>query len=157
MTNPNGPPDPPVPTTQAEPPDLTEFDGEFEAARPIDNSKVPDGQYHVRVHDVTLGYSRKDDPMLSWEFVVLSGEHVNRHIFKHTVITKKSLGFVKGDLKTFGLELKRLSELHHRLDELIGHTLEITVRTKDEYTDVIFNQWIQVPVLEAGQSDDVAF
>jgi hypothetical protein len=157
MTDSTIPTTPQTPRTHAEPPDLTGLDGEFEAVRPIDNSKVPDGQYLVRVHHVRLGYSRKDDPMLSWDFIVLSGELADRHVFKNTVITKKSLGFVKGDLEKFGLELKRLSELQNYLDELKGRRLEITVRTKDEYTDVIFDKLIDAADPDMLESDDDPF
>jgi hypothetical protein len=146
--------------TPAEPPDLTdltEFDGDYAAAKPPDNGEVPDGKYGVRVQSVTLGRSQKGDAMLTYDLVVMTGPYARRHIFKNAVITKASLPLVKGDLKTLGLVLRRFSELPNHLDELVGRTLEVTKRTKDEYTNVYFNKRIQVPAQEAGRSKDVPF
>ncbi len=137
--------DPPAPYDAPAPLDLSAFDEEYDAVEPADNDEVPDGKYQVRVQRVKLDRSQKGDPMLKWDLVVLSGQHANRHIFKNAVITQASLPFVKGDLKTLGLEVPRFSELPHHLDELLDLTLEVTKRTKGEYSNVYFNKRIQVP------------
>lgn len=137
--------DPPAPYDAPAPLDLSAFDEEYDAVEPADNDEVPDGKYQVRVQRVKLDRSQKGDPMLKWDLVVLSGQHANRHVFKNAVITQASLPFVKGDLKTLGLEVPRFSELPRHLDELLDLTLEVTKRTKGEYTNVYFNKRIQVP------------
>jgi hypothetical protein len=157
MTESSSPIDPQTSPKQAEPPDLSEFDDEYAAVKPADNGEVPDGRYQVRVQSVKIDYSKNNQKMLRWDLVVIAGTHARRHIFKNAVITDASLPFVKGDLKTLGLKLKKLSELPNHLDELVGRTLEVTKRTKDEYTNVYFNKRIQAPAPEAGQSDDVPF
>jgi len=141
----------------ATPVDLSTFDEEYDAAEPADTDEVPDGKYQVRVQRVKLDRSQKGDPMLKWDLVVLSGQHANRHIFKNAVITQASLPFVKGDLKTLGLETLRFSELPQHLEELLDLTLEVTKRTKGEYANVYFNKRIQVPAGEAVPSDNVPF
>lgn len=157
MTASNGPSDPQVPSTRATP-DLSEFDEEYAAAKPADNGEVPDGRYHARLQGAQLGRSQKGDPMITYDLVVLSGPHAKRHIFKNAVITDASLPFVKADLKTLGLKLKKLSDLPNHLDEVVGRTLEITKRTKDGgYTNIYFNKLIPTTVPEAEQSDDVPF
>jgi len=138
--------DPPPPYEAPPAPlDLSAFDEEYDAVEPADNDEVPDGKYQVRVQRVKLDRSQKGDPMLKWDLVVLSGQHASRHIFKNAVITQASLPFVKGDLKTLGLEVPRFSELPRHLDELLDLTLEVTKRTKGEYSNVYFNKRIQVP------------
>ena len=140
--------------TPAEPPDLTdltEFDGDYAAAKPPDNGEVPDGKYGVRVQSVTLGRSQKGDAMLTYDLVVMTGPYARRHIFKNAVITQASLPYVKGDLKTLGMVLGKFSDLPQHLPELLDKTLQITKRTKDEFANVYFNKVIAIP---AGVNDD---
>ena len=137
--------------------DLSEFDDDFSSAEAPSFDEVPDGKYQVRIDAVRLDRSQKGDPMLKWDLVVLSGQHTGRHIFKNAVITQASLPFVKGDLKTLGLELPKFSELPNHLESLLDLTLEVTKRTKGEYTNVYFNRRIQVPAGEPIPDGDVPF
>ncbi|HMQ16254.1 MAG TPA: DUF669 domain-containing protein [Phycisphaerae bacterium] len=157
MTDSGTPFDPQTPSPYAAPPDLSAFDDEYGTVQPADSDEVPDGKYQARVHAVKLDRSQKGDPMLKWDLIVLSGQHTGRHIFKNAVITQASLPFVKGDLKTLGLELPKLSELPNHLDQLLDHALEVTKRTKGEYTNVYFNKRIQVPAGEAAPCGGVPF
>ncbi|MBU0616547.1 MAG: DUF669 domain-containing protein [Planctomycetes bacterium] len=157
MNDASTPFDPQAQSPYAAPPDLSAFDEEYNTVDPADNDEVPDGKYQVRVQRVKLERSQKGDPMLKWDLVVLSGPHANRHIFKNAVITQASLKFVKADLKTLGLELPRFSELPNHLQQLLDHALEVTKRTKDEYTNVYFNKRIQVPAGEPIPEGDIPF
>lgn len=137
-TNDNGfaPDDTPV--------DLSAFDEEFSAAETPSIEGVPDGKYQARIDTVRLDRSQKGDPMIRWDLIVIAGQHTGRHIFKNSVITPSSLPYVKGDLKTLGMELAKFSELGNRLDELLDATLEVTKRTRGEYTNVYFNKRIKI-------------
>ena len=66
------------------------------------------------------------------------------------MITQASLPYVKGDLKTLGLELAKFSELAGRLDELLDKTLEVTKRTRGEYTNVYFNRRLNIAAAPSG-------
>ena len=76
-----------------------------------------------------------------------------------SVITPAALPFVKGDLKTVGLELAKFSDLAGRLEELLDVTLEVTKRTRGEYTNVYFNKRIQIPADAASRpsADETPF
>ncbi len=124
--------------------DLSEFDDDFSSAEAPSFDEVPDGKYQARIETVRLDRSQKGDPMIRWDLVVIAGQHADRHIFKNSVITPAALPFVKGDLKTLGLELAKFSDLAGRLDELLDVTLEVTKRTRGEYTNVYFNKRIQI-------------
>ncbi|MBX3387188.1 MAG: DUF669 domain-containing protein [Phycisphaeraceae bacterium] len=137
----------------AAPADLSAFDADYDEAEAPSQANVPDGKYQVRVQRVELGRSQAGDPMLKWDLLVLSGTHAGRHIFKNSVITHRSLPFVKGDLQTLGVELPKFSDLPHHLDALLDQTLEVTQRTKGDYTNVYFNRRITVP---AGAANDAA-
>jgi len=139
--------------------DLSEFDDDFSSAEAPSFDEVPDGKYQVRIDAVRLDRSQKGDPMIKWDLIVIAGQHSGRHIFKNSVITPAALPFVKGDLKTLGLELAKFSDLAGRLEDLLDATLEITKRTRGEYTNVYFNKRIQIAGDAASQpsADEVPF
>ena len=131
--------------------DLSAFDEEFSSADAPDFDEVPDGKYQVRVESVRLERSSKGDPMIRWDLVIISGAQAGRHIFKNSVITAAALPFVKGDLHTLGLELTKFSELSERLEELLDVTLEISQRTRGEYTNVYFNRRLDLAAAEGSR------
>lgn len=135
-------------------PDLSEFDDDYDAAKPADNSEVPDGKYQARVQNVKLDYTKNKKRILRWDLVVIAGKHAHRHIFKNAVITDASLPFIKGDLKTLGLTLKKFSQLPNHMDKIVGRALEITKRTKDKYTNVYFNKLIPASGGMPSRSDE---
>lgn len=124
---------------------LSRFDRAFESAATVTRNDLPDGKYSVRVERVTLETSRKGDPMLRWDLIVLAGAFAGRHVFKNAVITDATLMYVKSDLKLLGLELGRLSDLPVRLEELLDQQLEISRRTRGEHTNVYFNKLLPPP------------
>lgn len=132
--------------------DLSSFDGEFETADAPSYDEVPDGKYQVKIQTAKLESSQKGDPMIKFDLVVISGSQAGRHIFKNSVITQASLPYVKGDLKTLGLELAKFSELAGRLDELLDKTLEVTKRTRGDYSNVYFNRRLNIEFLRRMES-----
>jgi len=127
------------------PADLSAFDEDYDEVEAPSYADLPDGKYQVRVESVRVAQSQNGDPMLKWDFLVLSGEFAGRHLFKNAVITHKSLPFVKGDLQTLGVRLARFSDLPNHLGALLDKTLEVTQRTKGEYTNLYINRCITVP------------
>lgn len=125
--------------------DLSAFDDDFEAAEVPDFEEVPDGKYQVTIKKAQLVESNAGDPMIKWDLIVISGAQEGRHIFKNAVITRKSMPFVKGDLTKLGLQLKRISDLPQHMPEVLDRKLEITVRTKGEFTNVYFNRVLAIP------------
>jgi len=136
---------------------LAAFDEEYEQAEAPDFDEVPDGKYQVRIESVRLTESQKHDPMIKWDLLVISGQFEGRHIFKNSVITPASLPFVKGDLKTLGVQLPKFSDLPHRLEELLDKRLQVTKRTKDEFTNVYFNRLLAIPAGGGLQGEPAPF
>jgi hypothetical protein len=130
--------------------DLSSFDDEFETAEAPSYEEVPDGKYQVNIESVKLESSQKGDPMIKFDLEVISGSQAGRHIFKNSVITQASLPYVKGDLKTLGLELAKFSELAGRLEELLDKKLEVTKRTRGDYTNVYFNRRLNIAAAPSG-------
>lgn len=124
--------------------DLSAFDDDFSSAEAPSFDEVPDGKYQARIDSVRLANSQKGDPMIKWDLIVLSGPQAGRHIFKNSVITPAAMPFVKGDLKTLGLELAKFSDLPSHLESLLDITLEVTKRTRGDFANVYFNRRFQI-------------
>ncbi|MFN9985821.1 MAG: DUF669 domain-containing protein [Pirellula sp.] len=132
--------------------DLSSFDEEFDSVEVASQEEVPDGKYQARIDSVRLDSSQKGDPMIKWGLRILSGAQAGRYIFKNSVITQSSLPYVKGDLKTLGMELAKFSGLAERLEELLDVTLEVTKRTRGDYTNVYFNRRIRIAAVSTGEN-----
>jgi hypothetical protein len=124
---------------------LAAFDQEYEQAEAPNFDEVPDGKYQVRIEAVRMAESQKHDPMIKWDLIVISGQFEGRHIFKNSVVTQASLPFVKGDLKTLGVQLPKFSDLPNHLEGLLDKRLQVTKKTKDEFTNVYFNKLLAIP------------
>lgn len=134
--------------------DLSSFDDEFATAEAPAFDEVPDGKYQVRIDSVRLESSQKGDPMIKWDLIILSGSQAGRRMFRNSVITAASLPYVKGDLKTLGLALTKFSELKGRLEELLDLTVEVTKRTKGDYSNVYFNRRIEIAITTSSNRGD---
>lgn len=129
-----------------EPIDLAQFDSEFRNEAAEDRGtfeSVPDGKYQVAVEKVELTHSSTGNPMLKWTLRILAPQCVNRLIWRNSVFTVNTLKFVKTDLMLCGLNLEKLSDLPHHLNQLLDVKLEITKRTRGEHENVYFNRRLE--------------
>jgi len=133
--------------------DLSSFDEDYAAAEAPEHDELPDGKYQVTVNKAQLAESNAGDPMIKWDLVVISGNHEGRHIFKNSVISKKSMPYVKADLLLLGLQLQLISELPRYLPELLDKKLEVTVRTKEKYKNIYFNRLLTIPGRPVSPAD----
>jgi len=128
--------------------DLTQFDDEFEAAEVAerDFDDVPDGKYQVNVEKVELTRAKSSgNPLLKWALRVLGPQHRGRMLFRNNVlVSADNIKWLKTDLHTCGLELRKLSDLPANLDRLLDVKLEVTKRTNGENTNVYLNKRIVV-------------
>jgi hypothetical protein len=138
--------------------DLSQFDDEFrkQTSEPGPKPKaLPDGRYEVIVENFEIGESRTSgSPMVKWTFRVTNpAAFANRMLWKNTVINQKTMGIIKADLQTCGLEIDGLSELPRRQGELLDVPLEITKRTDGQWENVYLNRRMDQDLPE----DDVPF
>ena len=134
-------------TTQnpVDPMDLSQWDEEYAATEVEPNrfDDVPDGKYQVKVEKVEMARTQNDHPMLKWQLRVLGPQHRDRMMFHNNVMaSKENIKFLKADLLTCGLELAKLSDLPNRLAELLDVGLEVTKKTRGEFSNVYFNKRI---------------
>jgi hypothetical protein len=138
--------------------DLSRFDDDY-AAAPVEreNDPIPDGKYQVSIHKVELARSRQtDQPMLKWQLKIIAPKYVGRLIFRNNMLASaENIKWLKQDLFTCGLELAKLSELPDRLTDLLDVGLEVTVKTKGEYSNVFLNRRLDMATASAAAEMDM--
>ena len=126
--------------------DLAQFDEDFAGANIQDREfeSVPDGTYQANVKKVELTRSKSSEtPMLKWTLEILAPKYNGRLLFRNNMIeTPENIKWLKTDLHTCGLDLKKLSDLPANLEKLLDVKLEVTKRTRGEYENVFFNRRI---------------
>ncbi|HPQ70610.1 MAG TPA: DUF669 domain-containing protein [bacterium] len=133
--------------------DLAALDDDYAAAEvePNQFDDLPDGKYQAKVEKVEMGNTQNGAPMLKWQLRVLGPQHRGRMLFRNSVMASRdNLKYLKADLLLCGLELAKLSDLPNRLNELLDVGLEVTKRTRGEYSNIYFNKRI---VLENPDGD----
>lgn len=104
-----------------------------------DYKEVPFGEYEVCIDKMELGKSKKEDPMVTIWFKILSGEYKNSRLFFNQVITQ---GFqihnVNELLRSFdtGIEIKfekysQYGQLLMDVHEAIDGNLEYAIKYED--------------------------
>jgi hypothetical protein len=126
--------------------DLAQFDGSYGSEQVEERGEfdsVPDGKYQVSVEKVELGRAHTSgNPMLKWTLRIIAPTCVGRMLWRNSVITAKTLKFIKTDLHICGLDLEKLSDLPNHLVDLLCVKLEVTQRTKGENENIYFNRRI---------------
>jgi hypothetical protein len=120
--------------------DLTHFD---DAYRKVDAGSllVPDGTYAAEIESAELGSAKSSgNPLLKYRVRVLTSEHSGKVLFKNRAITDKTLGYVKEELETLGLELGKFSDLDEHLPRLSGKQVEIVVKSNGADTNIYFQR-----------------
>jgi hypothetical protein len=134
--------------------DLSQFDGGFrneQVDTRADFDSVPDGKYQVNVEKVELTETHTSgNPMLKWSLRIIAPQQVNRLMWRNSVITAKTLKFLKTDLHVCGLDLERLSDLPNHLERLLDVKLEVTKRTKGDNENIYFNRRIETAAGASG-------
>ena len=134
--------------------DLSQFDGGFrneQVDTRADFDSVPDGKYQVNVEKVELTETHTSgNPMLKWTLRIIAPQQVNRLLWRNSVITPKTLKFLKTDLHVCGLDLERLSDLPNHLGRLLDVKLEVTKRTKGDNENIYFNRRIDIAAAANG-------
>jgi Protein of unknown function (DUF669) len=109
-----------------------------------DYETVPDGKYQVIVERVELTRTLKGDPILKWELRILGPKHEGRRLWRNNVLGgPENIRWLKKDLYSCDLRLPRLSELPANLDRLLDIQLEVTKRTKGDYSSVYINRRVK--------------
>ena len=140
---------------------LAQFDKEWAEAE-VRNDKnfeqVPDGKYQVVVDEVEIVESKAGNLQLKWQFAVFNGSHKGRKLWKYNGLEKSDhIEYLKKDIATAGLEIAKLSDLPGNLKYLLDQVLEITVKTKGDFTNIYINKSLNDEVVKEVDDDDLPF
>lgn len=129
--------------------DLSRWQSDYETA-PAERdasvaTEVPDGTHQAQICRVELKESKTNaNPMLEFELDLL-GNYAGRKLWKRCMLTNPdNIKYLKADLYTCGVKIPNINDLNDEgvLAMLIGVTLEITKKTKGEFSNVYFNKRI---------------
>ncbi|MFH1682039.1 MAG: DUF669 domain-containing protein [Candidatus Eisenbacteria bacterium] len=142
--------------------DLSAYDRQFSDAelQESDFEEIEDGKYQVRVDRVEIVRARTSGNLqLKWTLKVLAPRFEGRFLWRYNQFaTRENLSWLKTDLHTCGLTVENLSTLPGHLDELLDITLEVTKKTKGEFSNIYFNRRIEIPEgTDGGTSGDIPF
>lgn len=133
--------------------DLAEFDNAYKDSEVSERQydSIPDGKYQVNVEQVELARAKTSgNPMLKWKLRILGPSCAGRYLFRNSVITQKTVGFLKTDLHTCGLDLSRLSELNQNLEKLLDLKLEVKKHTRGENENIYINRKLELDEIPQG-------
>ncbi len=131
-------------------PDLSRFDGAY-AAAPTGDEDIPDGKYLARIENVELTTSReKQTPMLKWTLVITGPQFVGCKLWRYNLLaTDENAAWLKKDLHRCDVDLEKLSDLPDHLHRLLDVVVEVTKRTRGEFTNVYINRRVSA----GGEAD----
>lgn len=137
--------------------DLAQFDDAYREAQVEERrfEEVPDGKYQVVIDRVEMTRSKEQGtPMLKWALRILGPIHKNQLLWRNNVLaTAENVKWLKTDLFTCGLVLDKLSELPANLERLLDVKLEVTKRTRGEFSNIYLNRRIVTDDAPAGGND----
>jgi hypothetical protein len=142
--------------------DLTHFDAAFSSDKAADNFQplhtIPDGRYEVVVVEAQLTRSQSSgNPMIRWTMRITGQTFRDRILRKHRAITEKSIPYLKKELEVCGLQLRKISDLKSRVQEMEGVELEVVKVTKGEDSNIYFNRSLSSKSQPDGLTDDLPF
>ncbi len=138
--------------------DLSGFDESYAqtapppAKQPDHYQHIPDGIFDADIVDAKLSVTvTTSRPIVLWSLRIRGPEAAGHMLYKNRVVTEKTLPWLKEDLEKSGLRLDRLSDLNHRVAEMIGRPVTIEKRTKDGRSQVYF-RWPKQREASAGDN-----
>ncbi len=107
-------------------------------------TEVPNGTYAVRVVKISTGMTQNDNPNFIWHLKILEGPEKGRMIFKNKIFASHpSVEQFKKDLFMCGFEVESLKEAFQSKDDLLGTRLEVTKTSREQFTIVYFQKYLE--------------
>ena len=88
--------------------------------------KVPEGDYPVRVKEVTVEESSSGNPYLKWVLEIIDGKHKGKVLYHNTSLQPQALFSLRNTLEALGMEVPQ-TVVELDLDNLIGLKAAVSV------------------------------
>ena len=145
-------------TDKMSPEELAKYDAEYGNTEPADDEggggfdPVPDGDYKAAVEEAGVVKSKSGKPMVKIQLRIFGDSFGGRMLWKYAVLVGNALPYSKKDLATMGIEVGKLSLLPAALAKVVGATLKVAVRNKDDNQNVYINGVAEAaPVVDDSQ------
>lgn len=139
--------------------ELAAFDKAFNDAEVKGGAKgdLPEGDYNVTVSAVEIFKSKDERLFFKLVLMVMDGDMGGATVNKiYSLDNPERLGFLKSDLMTCGLHLKKFSELPKKMTDIEGVCLKVHAKKKGQYTNYYINGKLS-PEAEDVSGEDVPF
>lgn len=122
--------------------ELKAFDERFRAIKvKEDTGPVPDGRWQGNIQSAQLKRSESKTIMIEWVIVVTTeGAQAGKTVRVRWVINDKTLKWIKSALHLLGLKIQDISPVADHLPQLVGASVDFTIRTKDQRRNIYFNR-----------------
>jgi hypothetical protein len=128
-------------------------------------SKLPDGEYQVRLDKIYISRSQKERMQTVWEFEVISGPLAFRKIMKFSGMdTAVGLDFLTRDLRKVGIDNFKWSNVQTQfskpLDKLFLLKLETKIKKEQPFQSVYILKALKQDEVLIGaplKDDDIPF
>lgn len=128
---------------------LNQWQGTFEAARPITYTTIDDGSYIAQIVDVSFRVE-KGVPWMIFELTICDAlEDENKQFIGMTIEKRRklendprSMGYLKGELEICGVYIQRASEIPQHFSAMRGLVVGIRKATNGKYANIYLNHQI---------------
>lgn len=109
---------------------LANYDDDFANAKVQDFAELPDGKYLGRIDRMYLDPNTKSGEVaLRIEFTVCAGQWDGRKIFYYKLINKKTMDFLRTDLKKLNIDPKPFRTLENYFAGMIDKVVDLQLKT----------------------------
>lgn len=109
---------------------LANYDDDFANAKVQDFPDLPDGKYQGRVDRMFLDPNKNTGELaLRMEFTVCTGQFEGRKIFYYKAINKKSMDFLRTDLKKLNIDPKPFRTLENYFAGMLDKIVDLQLKT----------------------------
>lgn len=126
---------------------------------------LTDGKYTMKIDEATFKISGSGNPMLVYWLLIEDGEHTGKHVKKFSMLTERAQSITLNELTKLGVKAISVDEAADNVGKAVGAIVEVTRRTKGEYTNYYFDRVIKHPAAvmvedvfgNRNQDDDIPF
>lgn len=132
---------------------MKELEKEWTEAEPQDvggRSAVPNGEYTANLNGAEVQLSKSSERLqVVWDLKIAEGEYEGKQVMKFDGLDNEvSMGWTKGLMKMLGIKIPKTlagipAVFETYFEENPGTLVSMTVKTKDEYTNVYINELLK--------------
>jgi len=126
---------------------------DFSKVKDGGRTRLPEGNYRLKVLSVKQDEAQSGNPMLVWTFAIVGGKHDGKKIVDRTMLLPKSLWVLRNLMEAMGLKVpKKMVELP--LKKFKGKELGAAIVDGEEYNNRVSSEVGDYITLDALEEED---